>query len=38
MMLAGCYGLLGAVGDVLPDYKEEIETALVVGREKPPWE
>jgi uncharacterized protein (DUF1786 family) len=38
MMLAGCYGLLKAVGDVLPEHKEEIETALVQGREKPPWE
>ncbi|HKJ27849.1 MAG TPA: DUF1786 family protein, partial [Anaerolineales bacterium] len=38
MMMAGCYGLLKAVGDVLPEYREEIEAAMVQGREKPPWE
>jgi len=38
MMMAGCYGLIKAVGDFLPDHKNEIEEALGQGREKPPWE
>ena len=38
MMMAGCYGLLRAVGDVLPEHKDEIEGALLQAREKPPWE
>lgn len=38
MMMAGCYGLLKAVGDSLPEFKEEIDSALTMGTEKPPWE
>ena len=38
MMMAGCYGLVEAVGKVLPEYREEISSALDAGREKPPWE
>jgi len=38
MMMAGCFGLLKAVGDRLPVYQDEIEAALAQGREKPPWE
>ncbi|MEJ2488068.1 MAG: DUF1786 domain-containing protein, partial [Anaerolineales bacterium] len=38
MMMAGCYGLVEAVGYVLPEYREEISAALDEGREKPPWE
>lgn len=38
MMLAGCYGLVKAVGDKLPDYRDEISAALDQSREKPPWE
>lgn len=38
MMMAGCFGLLKAVGDRLPEYRLEIDAALAQGREKPPWE
>ncbi len=38
MMLAGCFGLVKAVGEVLPMYQEEIAVTLGAGREKPPWE
>ena len=38
MMMAGCFGLLKAVGDRLPEYRAEIDAALAQGREKPPWE
>lgn len=38
MMLAGCYGLVKAVGEVLPTYRDEITVTLGAGREKPPWE
>jgi uncharacterized protein (DUF1786 family) len=38
MMMAGCYGLVMAVGDRIPEYKEEIMGALIGGREMPPWE
>jgi uncharacterized protein (DUF1786 family) len=38
MMMAGCYGLIKAVGDVLPEYQGEINATLEAGREKPPWE
>lgn len=38
MMLAGCYGLVKAVGDKLPEFREEINAALDQSREKPPWE
>ena len=38
MMLAGCFGLVKAVGEVLPMYQEEILVTLGAGREKPPWE
>lgn len=38
MMLSGCFGLVKAVGNLIPRYREEINRALVQGREKPPWE
>jgi uncharacterized protein (DUF1786 family) len=38
MMMAGCYGLIMAVGHLLPNFKVEIEQSLGQGREKPPWE
>ena len=38
MMMAGCFGLLKSVGDLLPAHKIEIDEALGQGREKPPWE
>ena len=36
MMLAGCYGLVRAVGDVIPENHGEIMESLTLGREKPP--
>jgi uncharacterized protein (DUF1786 family) len=38
MMLAGCFGLVRAVGDLMPENRGEIKAALTLGREKPPWE
>jgi uncharacterized protein (DUF1786 family) len=38
MMMAGCFGLVEAVGEIMPEYQEEINGALGQGREKPPWE
>jgi uncharacterized protein (DUF1786 family) len=38
MMLAGCFGLIKAVGDRLPEYRSEIASALDQSQEKPPWE
>ena len=38
MMMAGCFGLLKAVGDMLPEFRAEIDEALAQGRKKPPWE
>ncbi len=38
MMMAGCYGLIRAVGAQMPEYTEEIEAAFGQGRDKPPWE
>ncbi len=40
MMIAGCFGLLAATADVLPQYRETIEAALRdgAGRGTPPWE
>ncbi len=38
MMQAGCFGLVKAVGGLFPDDKEEIDFALEVGQERPPWE
>ncbi|MEN8241549.1 MAG: DUF1786 domain-containing protein [Chloroflexota bacterium] len=40
MMLAGCYGLLSAVGGVLPDLEEEVIQGLTLGssRAAAPWE
>ncbi len=37
MMLTGCFGLLRAVADLLPELGEEIQAALK-GRGRPPWE
>lgn len=38
MMLAGCFGLIKAVGDQLPEFQDEINSALDQSQEKPPWE
>jgi uncharacterized protein (DUF1786 family) len=40
MMLAGCFGLLAATGDVLPEYGEQIRASLQGGGGSgtPPWE
>lgn len=40
MMIAGCFGLLAATGDVLPEFGEQIEASLHgrVGSGTPPWE
>ena len=40
MMLAGCYGLLGGVADVMPELGEEIRQSLYAsgGNGRPPWE
>ena len=38
MMLAGCFGLLTAVADKLPQFREPIWTSLQNGPGKPPWE
>jgi uncharacterized protein (DUF1786 family) len=38
MMMAGCFGLVEAVGELIPEYQAEIGDALTQGREKPPWE
>jgi hypothetical protein len=37
MMLAGCYGLIRAYGDVLPETSEEINLALAGGDGKTLW-
>lgn len=40
MMLVGCFGLLAAVGDVLPGFRDEVHGSLREGRGSgtPPWE
>jgi hypothetical protein len=38
MMLAGCFGLLTAVADKLPQFRQSIWTSLRDGLGKPPWE
>jgi len=40
MMLAGCYGLLGAVADLMPEFSEPIRASLQGGggSGKPPWD
>ncbi len=38
MMIAGCFGLLGAVADCAPNWREEILTALSNTQSAPPWE
>jgi uncharacterized protein (DUF1786 family) len=40
MMLAGCYGLLSAAGEVVPDLREEIDKSLSSGEQTgaAPWE
>jgi hypothetical protein len=37
MMLAGCYGLIRAYGDVLPEAREVIERALSGSDGSPLW-
>ncbi len=40
MMISGCFGLLAAVGDVLPEYKQGIQEAMMFDRPgfRFPWE
>ena len=39
MMIAGCFGLLAAVADVLPEFGHTIRESLKgFGRGTPPWE
>lgn len=38
MMIAGCFGLLAAAADALPQLKDEVTSALRSGRSSPPWE
>jgi uncharacterized protein (DUF1786 family) len=40
MMIAGCFGMLSAVGDVLPELREPIKASLLGagGSGTPPWE
>jgi hypothetical protein len=40
MMLVGCFGLLAAVGDILPEHREVIRSSLrgEGGSGTPPWE
>jgi uncharacterized protein (DUF1786 family) len=40
MMIAGCFGLLSAAGDILPDLHDPIEASLRKGANSgtPPWE
>lgn len=40
MMIAGCFGLLAAAADLLPDLREPIHRALTspTGQATPPWE
>ena len=38
MMIAGCFGLLGALADHTPNWREEILAALSSTQSAPPWE
>jgi uncharacterized protein (DUF1786 family) len=38
MMIAGCFGLLAAAADLLPDLREPIQSALSQPTSRPPWE
>ncbi len=40
MMLSGCFGLLAAASEVMPDLKEEILNSVIFGKKAslPPWE
>ena len=40
MMLSGCFGLLAATADLLPEYQAEIHSSLSGkgGTGTPPWE
>ena len=40
MMITGCFGLLSATGELLPEFREPIQASLVGGEGsgKPPWE
>jgi uncharacterized protein (DUF1786 family) len=39
MMIAGCFGLLAAVADLLPEYKEELQFSLSgKGLSSAPWD
>ena len=38
MMLAGCFGMLAAAIDVLPELGDEIRASLAGVGGRPPWE
>ena len=38
MMIAGCFGLLSAAGDLLPEIGEQIRASLNGAGGKAPWE
>ncbi len=40
MMITGCFGLLSATGELLPEFREPIQASLIGGEGygKPPWE
>jgi uncharacterized protein (DUF1786 family) len=38
MMIAGCFGLVAAVGDVMPELGEEIRESMRGGRAVTPWD
>ena len=38
MMIAGCFGMLAATGDVMPNLKDEINSSLRGGRSVAPWD
>jgi hypothetical protein len=38
MMLAGCFGMLAATGDVLLNLKDEISSSLQGKRSVAPWD
>ncbi len=38
MMIAGCFGMLGALADVMPDLAETIRASIKGGRGVAPWD
>jgi hypothetical protein len=41
-MLTGCFGLLAAAADKFPEFRDELKTSLLGGKDarkvQPPWE